>query len=321
MKIGMLFPGYGSQFVGMGKELYDDSRIMQEYFEEASNCLNMNFVKLCFASSDAELALMEHAFPALFLVSSSIAALLKQEGIEPAVVVGYNTGEYAAIHAGGGINFPDGLYLLSKYQTWYQELLQNLDVAGIHVKGIASKALQEICAAESSDNETVSIAVYDDHDKQSIMGTTRAVDRVQEKIYEKEGVHVDDAGLEIGLHSSLMDPVALNFKLHLEKVDFKPLTASLITNADAKVVTHPDFVKSALIKQIHSPVMWYQSLEQCGDCDLIIQVGPGSHLSAQAQTYFPEKKCISIQKKSDIDELKKYLEEQQPVQQKEENGI
>ena len=76
MKVGMLFPGYGSQFVGMGKELYDDSRIIQEYFEEAANCLNINFVKLCFAASDAELARMENAYPALFLLSSRICRSL-----------------------------------------------------------------------------------------------------------------------------------------------------------------------------------------------------------------------------------------------------
>jgi [acyl-carrier-protein] S-malonyltransferase len=74
MKVAMLFPGYSSQFVGMGKELYDEYRVVQEFFEEASNCLNLNFVKLCFASSDAELSKVHKAYPAMFLVSTSIAA-------------------------------------------------------------------------------------------------------------------------------------------------------------------------------------------------------------------------------------------------------
>src|SRR5206468_1601039 len=108
---------YGSQFVGMGKDLYDQSRIMQEYFEEASNCLNINFVKLCFASSDAELARAEHAYPALFLVSCALHALIKEQGVQANIVAGYNQGEFSAVYAAGGINFPDGLYLLSKYAS------------------------------------------------------------------------------------------------------------------------------------------------------------------------------------------------------------
>jgi len=108
MKIALLFPGYGSQFVGMGKELYNDYRIVQEYFEEASNCINTNFVKLCFASSDAELSKITNAYTSLFLVGSSIYALLKELEIEPDMVAGYNNGEFAAMFAGGCFSFPDG---------------------------------------------------------------------------------------------------------------------------------------------------------------------------------------------------------------------
>ena len=316
MKIGMLFPGYGSQFVGMGKDLYDDSRIMQEYFEEASNCLNMNFVKLCFASSDSELSRIEHAYPALFLVSSALAAILKNEGIVPEVVAGYNTGEYAAIHASQGFSLPDGLYLLSKYQTWYQELLTTFDALGMQVTGVSSTELQSICAQACSETEFVSIASFDSLQKHTVMGHSHAVYRVQEFLEDREDVKLDDKPLEMGLHSMLMDPVAVNFKLYLEKVDFKPLAATLITNADAKLVTHNDLVKSALVKQIYSPILWYQSIELLGDCDLIIEVGPGAHLSALIADRYPEKKCIAINKKSDIEELKKYIEEQ-PVDHKE----
>src|SRR5690606_20836996 len=126
MKIGMVFPAQGSQFVGMGKELYDDSRIMQEYFEQASNCLDINFVKLCFASSDAELSILNHTYTSLFLVSSSLYALLKDAGIEPSIVAGYNIGEYAAMHAASSLSLPDGLYLLNKYANFYQDLLKEL---------------------------------------------------------------------------------------------------------------------------------------------------------------------------------------------------
>ncbi len=93
MKKVILFPGYGSQYVGMAKELYDESRIMQEYFEEAANCLDTNFVKLCFASSDADVTQAPAAYTSIFLVSCSIYSLIKDRGIVADLVTGYNTGE------------------------------------------------------------------------------------------------------------------------------------------------------------------------------------------------------------------------------------
>jgi len=121
MKVALLFPGYGSQYVGMGKEVYDEYRIVQEYFEEASNCLNVNFVKLCFASSDTEIGVAASAYTSIFLVSSALYAIIKQEGIVPALVAGYNIGEYSSLFAAGSITFPDGLYLLNKLALFHQE--------------------------------------------------------------------------------------------------------------------------------------------------------------------------------------------------------
>ena len=114
MKIGMLFPGQGSQYLGMGKELYADERIVQEYFDEASVCLEQNFLRLCFASSERELTKTSNAQTAIFLVSSAIFSLLKKKyDIVPDIVAGHSLGEYSALFAAGGISFPDRLYLLN----------------------------------------------------------------------------------------------------------------------------------------------------------------------------------------------------------------
>src|SRR3990167_1799204 len=127
MKIALVFPGYASQYVGMGKELYDEYRIVQEYFEEASNCANVNFVKLCFASSDAELGKLANAYMSLFLVGGSVFALLKEYDIIPDIVAGYNNGEVTALFTCGCFSFPDGLYLLNKFSSFYQEALEAID--------------------------------------------------------------------------------------------------------------------------------------------------------------------------------------------------
>src|SRR5580765_900605 len=160
MKIAVVFPGYGSQHVGMGKEMYDEYRIVQEYFEEASNCLNSNFVKLCFASSESEMATMPVAYPTIFLVSCALYALIRQEGITPAAVAGYNIGEYSALFATGSITFPDGLYLLNKLALFYQDLLPSLDVQMLRVSGIDGARLEAFCQYASRGDERALIVSY-----------------------------------------------------------------------------------------------------------------------------------------------------------------
>src|SRR3989304_305540 len=104
MKIGLLFSGYGGQDVGMGKDLYDNSRVMQELFEEASNCLGINFVKLCFASSDAELSSLENAYVAIFLIEVSLYALLNESGVSADLFAGHDIGEFAALFSAGSLS-------------------------------------------------------------------------------------------------------------------------------------------------------------------------------------------------------------------------
>lgn len=310
MKIGVLFPGYGSQFVSMAKELYDDSRIMQEYFEEAASCLDKNFVKLCFASSDADLARMENAYPALFLVTSSIAAVLKDQGIKADVVAGYNLGEFGAIHAAGGLSLPDGLYLLAKYASFYETLLSTTSVVGLRLVGVDLLQAQELCAQASNTDTRVYVGVHEAPNTQLIFGDHEAVERARTLVQEFPDIQVDTADVEMGLHSMLMDPVVANLKMYLEKVDFRDLTIPLYTNADAKLVTQGTELKTAVIKQVHVPVLWAEICAQYAEYDLIIVIGPGGKLQSMINALYPDKSCITVNKQADIDILKALVEEQ-----------
>jgi [acyl-carrier-protein] S-malonyltransferase len=309
MKIGVLFPGYGSQFVGMAKELYDESRIMQEYFEEAASCLDKNFVKLCFASSDADLARIENAYPALFLVTASIAAILKDQGIKPDAVAGYNLGEYSAIHTASGLSLPDGLYLLAKYASFYESLLTTTSVAGLRLVGVDVLQAQELCAQASNTDTRVYVGVHESPTTQLIFGDYEAVERARTLVQEFPDIQVDTADVEIGLHSMLMDPVVANLKMYLEKVDFRDLSIPLYTNADAKLVTQGAELKTAVIKQVHVPVLWSQICAQYADYDLIIIIGPGGKLQSMINMLYPNKQCVTVNKQADIDILKALVEE------------
>ena len=218
MKIALLFPGYGSQFVGMGKDLYDEYRVVQEYFEEASYVLNNNFVKLCFASSDAELSKMANAYSSLFLLGAATYAVLKEHGIEPDIVAGYNNGETAALFAAGCFSFPDGLYLLNKFCSLYQEVVDEMDVDVIHITGVATAQVEAVCKKVSNNEGKAFIAIYNSPTDHIVAGNRDQLSLIQD-IFSDAGV-VKYLSVEIGLHSSLMNAVVDSLKKYLENLDF-----------------------------------------------------------------------------------------------------
>ncbi|MCA9769755.1 ACP S-malonyltransferase [Candidatus Dependentiae bacterium] len=310
MKIGMLFPPQGSQFVGMGKELYDNSRIMQEYFEEASSCLDINFVKLCFASSDAEINGLNNAYTSLFLVSSALWAVLKDRDVQPDIVLGYNAGEYAALHAAGSLSLPDGLYLLNKYATLYQELLSDLDVSVLRITGSSSKIIEKACKDTSSKKEFVHIAVYESATQHIVAGHTPAVVRLSDVVRRENGIKIKNESIAIGLHSPLMQPVVASIKMYLEKIDFKDATIPIITNADAQKTSSGDDIKEKVIAQFHQPVLLVQSMELLAECDLVIEVGPGKQMTSLFNQRYPDIQTVAINTKSDLEQLQMILGEE-----------
>jgi len=313
MKIGILFPGYGSQFVGMGKEFYDESRVVQEYFEEAANCLNTNFVKLCFASSDSEISKMHNAYTSTFLVSCALYALLKEEGIKADIVAGYNLGEYAALHAAGGINFPDGLYLLNKYATLYQEALETMGVGILQVTGISTKTLQEICETSSKGAYRVDIAIYNSPTDHIVSGHSPAVAAVRGFVAQDPVATSKELPVEIGLHSDLMNAIMDSLAIYLEKVDFKDIAIPLMCSAEICNVKEADQVRRRIIEHVDTPVKWDKVLDALADYDLLIEVGPGTTLTTMVKEKYPDKLSISINKRSDVDDLKKMMNQSTPV--------
>lgn len=305
MKIALLFPGYGSQYVGMGKELYDEYRIVQEYFEEASNCLNVNFVKLCFASSDAELAKMVNAYTALFLMGGATYALLKEHGMEPDVVTGYNNGESAALFAAGCFSFPDGLYLLNKFCSFYQEIVDGMDVDLIHITGVTTEVVENAC--EQVEGKAF-IALYNSPTDHVVAGSRDQLSKIRD-IIDGSGT-VEYVGVEAGLHCELVNPVVEQFKMYLEKVDFKDLRIPLISSIDGEMVTQGADTKERFIRHINSPLMFNAALAELADYDCIVIANPGNVLAEMVKQQYPEKFVISIAKKEDIDTLKEMVKKE-----------
>jgi len=305
MKIALLFPGYGSQCFGMGKELYDEYRIVQEYFEEASHVLSNNFVKLCFASSDAELSKMANAYSSLFLIGTATYAVLKEHGIEPDVVAGYNNGESAALFAAGCFSLPDGLYLLNKFCSFYQEVVDEMDVDVIHITGIATAQLEKACTQVSVHEGKAFIAMYNSPTDHIVAGNRDQLTQIQDIFGATASVKY--VGVEIGLHSSLTNGVVDLFKSFLEKVDFKDLKIPLLSCIDGAVVTVGADTKERFIRHINSPLDWSRVVRALADYDCILVASPGNDVCEMVKKQYPEKIVVSIAKKEDIDTLKEMI--------------
>lgn len=310
MKIGMIFPGQGSQYVGMAKEFYDKERIVQEYFEQASNCLNQNFVKLCFASSEKELIETVNTQTSIFLVSCAIYSLLKEKyGCSATLVAGHSLGEYSAVFAAGGINFPDGLYLLKKRAQFMEEATLAIPGGMLAVLNFPPEKLDAI--VKKYDNpeslqQVVQIVNYNSPRQLVVSGTLNELALVAQAVEDAGGrsIMLKVAG---AFHSRLMAAAQSTFGLYMEKVDFHTLSIPLVNNIAAVEITSASDVRTSLIEQMSSPVLWWQAMDHFKNCDVIVEIGPESKLSGLLMREWKNKKIMSINNHRDIDLFRDYI--------------
>ncbi len=307
MKIGILFSGYGNQFVGMGKDLYDESRLVQEHFEQASSCLDINFVKLCFASSDADLAHVSNAYVALLLLNISLYTVLKESGVEPHLLAGHGVGEYAALWAAKSINLPDALYFLNKFATFYAEEIEKNSFGLLNVIGADDALLEELCAKVSTEKDFVTITIHNDLEDHVVAGTRIGVEAFRLACTDHEGVECKDLDEGFGIHSKGMDEVQEKLKMYLPKIDFHNLETPMITCVDGVQIVSSEPAKMSLFRQINNPILWSQVLANFVGCDVIITIGPKDDLVPLVQKRYPEKKIFKLCSLADLEVIKEHL--------------
>lgn len=316
-RIGVVFPGYGQQFIGMGKDLYDELRIVQEYFEQASGVVDINFVKLLFASSDQEILSIRYGYLGVYVLQTAIYNVLHQKGLKPDFVAGYGIGEYSACYASGSLSFVDGLYILNKYASFYDEFVKSKPYTVLRiVKDFDLENLEKLCALLSSDLQAAYVSAYNTKHAFYVAGDKHVIEQIQDFCLKHVIRKVRVIGPEYGMHSHLEDDIVAQLKLYYHKIKFSPLQVPLITNVDGVYVTTPDALESAMMRKINNRIQWYEVIQGFEGCDVIISVGPGDQLIEWFLEVYPDKQYHSIIKLSDLDILEKILHEQ-PVEESE----
>lgn len=272
-----IFPGQGAQFSGMGKNLYEQSRVARDLFEKANEILGFRITDIMFYGSDEELRQTKVTQPAIFLHSVLLAKNLGDE-FKPEMVAGHSLGEFSALVAAGAISFEDGLKLVYQRALAMQKACEARPSTMAAILGLPDETIETVCAGIT--DEVVVPANYNCQGQVVISGSNEGIDKACGKLIDAGAKRVLKLSVGGAFHSPLMEPARLELATAIEATPFKTPVCPVYQNVDAKPQTNPDKIKANLIAQLTSPVRWTQSvLAMIADgADSFTELGPGAVL-------------------------------------------
>lgn len=269
-----LFSGQGSQYVGMGKELYNKYPSAAEIMDQAVEILGFDIKDLIFNGPEEELNNTKNTQPAIYIVSAMVNKVLADEGIFPSAAAGHSLGEYSALSAAGVISFTDGLKLVRRRG----ELMDQADPEGrgtmAAVIGLADEAVKSVL---SEIDGICTVANYNSPGQIVISGEKQAVKSAGKILKEKGAKKVIPLQVSGAFHSPLMEPAKKELSREIENTDFTEADIPFIANVTASYLKSGEEIKDALIKQLNNSVRWVETIERfkADDYETYIEVGPG----------------------------------------------
>lgn len=279
-KIAFVFPGQGSQYVGMGKEFFTEYSQAREIFENADKKLGISLSNICFEGPEEDLRQTINTQPAILTVSAAILNVFKAEGIKADFVAGHSLGEYSALVAAGALQFTDAVWLVRQRGTFMQEAVPSGEGTMAAILGLEPEQILALCQ-EASAVGVVEPANYNSPGQIVIAGATPAVEKAME-LAKKYGAK-RALGLPVSgpFHSSLLRPASLRLAETLKAIEIKDAAIPVVANITAEVETNSAVIRDNLISQVAGAVKWQQSVEQliALGVNTFVEIGPGKVLS------------------------------------------
>ena len=271
-----VFPGQGSQFSGMGKDLYTSVPAAKELFEKANEILGFRITDIMFEGTDEELKQTFVTQPAVFLHSVIMAKALGEE-FNPDMVAGHSLGEFSALVAAGALDFEDGLRLVAKRAAAMQQACEAQPSTMAAVLGLDDKVVEDICAEVEG---VVVAANYNCPGQLVISGSIEAVDAACERLKAAGARRALRLPVGGAFHSPLMEPAKVELQAAIEAAPFKVPVCPVYQNVDAKPYTDPEQIKANLIAQLTAPVRWTYIVQNmlADGADSFVELGPGAVL-------------------------------------------
>jgi [acyl-carrier-protein] S-malonyltransferase len=297
VSLAFIFPGQGSQSPGMGRDLALNSEAARRVFEEADAALGFPISELCFNGPAEKLQLTENTQPAILTTSIAALRAIEEAGFPtPDFVAGHSLGEYSALVAAGALSLSDAVRTVRARGRYMQEAAPVGSGAMAAVMGGDLGVIMEACN-EAAQGEVCSPANINSANQVVIAGDAAAVDRAVELLKERGAKRAMRLNVSAPFHCALMMPAQERLAEDLEKLDFHDLQTPLVTNVDAAAITSGADARDALVRQVSSPVRWYESvtyLVQEG-VDTFVEVGPGKVLSGLVRQIDRGVRCLNVE--------------------------
>jgi [acyl-carrier-protein] S-malonyltransferase len=306
--IAFLFPGQGSQVVGMGKDLADRYPVAQQTFEEADEALGSELSRLCFEGPEEQLRLTENTQPAILTVSVAVWRVINEKGVKPAFVAGHSLGEYSGHVAAGTLSFADAVRSVRNRGRYMQEAVPVGLGAMAAILGMSPDAVSAVCA-DAAQGEVCEPANINSPEQIVISGHATAVERAVKLAEERGAKRAKLLPVSAPFHCSLMKPAQEKLAVDLKSIQFSAPQFPVVCNVDARALEQAEPAREALIRQVTGSVKWNESVQWliARSVQTFVEVGPGKILCGLMRQIDRSKKCLNVEDEASLQKTLGFL--------------